>query len=48
MTNRILEVAVRGQAAIVTFNKSDFAAAAQFGVPVMSPREFLTILEERP
>lgn len=45
--DRILEVAVRCRALIITFNKRDFAAAAQFGIQVMSPGEFLAILEGR-
>lgn len=46
--DRILEVAVRCQAMIVTFNKSDFAGAVQFGIRVITPGEFLAMLKERP
>ena len=42
--DRILEVAVRSEAMIVTFNKRDFSAAAQFGVRVISPGEFLAMM----
>ncbi len=35
--DRILEVAVRSQAMVVTFNTRDFGAAEQFGVRVISP-----------
>ena len=42
--DRILEVAVRSKAMVVTFNHRDFEGAEQFGVHVMSPAEFLAML----
>jgi hypothetical protein len=36
--DRILELAVRTQAAIVTFNARDFAEAALFGIRVIKPQ----------
>jgi putative PIN family toxin of toxin-antitoxin system len=42
--DRILEVAVRANAAIVSFNTKDFAGAGQFGIRVMSPREMLDMV----
>jgi predicted nucleic acid-binding protein len=39
--DRILELAARAGAAIVTFNTRDFAGAAAYGVPVVRPVEFL-------
>ena len=39
--DRILEVAVRAQSAIVTFNVKDFAEAEQFGIRTISPKEML-------
>lgn len=44
--DRILEVAVRSRATIVTFNQRDFTAAAQFGVQVISPGKFLAMMEK--
>ena len=42
----ILEVAVASKSTfIVTFNKRDFVAAEKFGIVVVSPGEFLKILE---
>jgi predicted nucleic acid-binding protein len=42
----LLELAVAGRAdAIVTHNIRHFAGAAQFGVQVMTPREFIRIIE---
>lgn len=42
----ILEVAVASKSTfIVTFNKRDFVAAEKFGIVVLSPGEFLKILE---
>lgn len=42
----ILEVAVASKSTfIVTFNKKDFVAAEKFGIVVLSPGEFLKILE---
>ena len=41
----VLEAAVNGQAgAIITFNRRDFAAAAQFGIAVLLPSEALRSL----
>ncbi len=38
----VLELAVSGQCeAIITYNKKDFAGADQFGLQVMTPKEFL-------
>ena len=38
----ILELAVSGRAdAIVTFNQSDFVGSEQFGIRIISPREFI-------
>ncbi len=42
--DRILELAVRTQAAIVTFNIRHFAEAAQFGIRVISPKEVLALV----
>ncbi len=39
--DRILELAARAGAAIVTFNTSDFVGAAAYRVPVLLPVEFL-------
>ena len=39
--DRILELAARAGAVIVTFNTRDFAGAAAYGVPVVRPVEFL-------
>jgi len=39
--DRILELAARAGAAIVTFNTRDFAGAAAYGVQVVRPVEFL-------
>jgi putative PIN family toxin of toxin-antitoxin system len=42
--DRILEVAVRTQSMVVTFNAKDFAGAKQFGIRVISPKELLTLV----
>ena len=42
--DRILEVAVRTQSAVVTFNAKDFAGAERFGIQVISPKEMLTLV----
>jgi hypothetical protein len=43
----VLEVAVEAQCRhIVTFNTRDFAGTEQFGVRPITPREFLTLLQE--
>ena len=41
--DRILELAVRAQAAIVTFNARDFAEAVQFGIRVITPKDMLAL-----
>lgn len=41
----LLELAVKAQASIVTWNLDDFRKAGQFGVSVISPRMFLHQLE---
>lgn len=41
----VLELAVKANAQIVTWNVSDFKQAAKFGVRVQTPREFLDFLE---
>lgn len=41
----LLELAVKAQATIVTWNLGDFKKASQFGVSVISPRAFLQQLE---
>jgi predicted nucleic acid-binding protein len=42
----LLELARAGRAdAIVTHNARDFAGADRFGIPVMTPREFLRKIE---
>ena len=43
----ILELAVKAQAMIITWNIKDFSRAAQFGIPVKTPRELLNLLEEQ-
>lgn len=45
----VLEVAVAGHcSAIVTYNKKDFPCAASFGVKLLTPREFLKLIGEKP
>lgn len=44
----LLELAVKAQAAIVTWNVGDFRSAARFGVTVMTPKTFLQTLEDQP
>lgn len=44
----VLELAVKANAAIVTWNVSDFKLAAQFGIAVLTHREFLASLEVQP
>ncbi len=41
----VLELAVKAQATIVTWNIADFKRASQFGIAVMTPRDFLNRLE---
>jgi hypothetical protein len=45
--DRILEVAVRTGAPIVTFNRKDFRGAELFGIRVMGPKEMLMALGVR-
>ena len=42
----VLELAVKANAQIVTWNVSDFKQAAKFGVRVQTPREFIDFLEK--
>jgi putative PIN family toxin of toxin-antitoxin system len=42
--DRILEVAVRTQSPVVTFNARDFAGAERFGIRVISPKEMLALV----
>jgi len=44
----VLELAVKANAAIVTWNVTDFKHATRFGIAVMTPREFLAALEVQP
>jgi len=44
----VLELAVKANAAIITWNISDFKRAALLGVAVMTPRDFLASLEVQP
>ncbi len=44
----VLELAVKANAAIVTWNVADFKQAARFGITVMNPRDFLASLEVQP
>ena len=41
----LLELAVKANAMIVTWNLADFKRAAAFGIKVMTPRDFLNELE---
>mgnify|MGYP001234679736 CR=1 FL=1 len=42
----VLELAVKANAQIVTWNVSDFKQSAKFGVRVQTPREFMDFLEK--
>jgi putative PIN family toxin of toxin-antitoxin system len=42
----VLELAVKANAQIVTWNVSDFKQAGKFGVHVQTPREFIDFLEK--
>ena len=42
----ILELAVKCNAMIITWNSKDFRAASRFGITVMTPREFLLAIGE--
>lgn len=44
----VLELAVKAQAVIVTWNLADFKKASSLGVPVISPQAFLQQLEKQP
>ncbi len=44
----VLELAVKANATIVTWNVADFKRAMLFDVAVMTPRDFLTSLEVQP
>ena len=44
--DRILELAARAGATIVTFNTRDFVGALAYGVPVVEPVEFLKQIGE--
>ena len=44
----VLELAIRARCThIVTYNKRDFAGANQFGLSVVTPREFLFLIGEK-
>lgn len=43
----VLEVAVESESqSIITYNKKDFVGIEKFGIPVVSPKEFLNLLGE--
>lgn len=44
----VLELAVKANATIVTWNTADFKYATKFGINVMTPRDFFTSLEVLP
>jgi putative PIN family toxin of toxin-antitoxin system len=44
----VLELAVKAQAMIVSWNVNDFKRAESFGVRVLTPRDFLFSLESQP
>lgn len=44
----LLELAVKANAKIITWNVSDFGRAAALGIAAMTPREFLLALEQSP
>lgn len=44
----LLELAVKANADIVTWNMADFKRAEQFNIKVLSPRDFLKLLENCP
>ena len=44
----VLELAVKANAAIVTWNVADFKHAARFGIAVLTPRDFIASLEVQP
>lgn len=45
--DRILELAIRAQCAVVTFNARHFAGADRFGVRVLGPKDVLALIGER-
>ncbi len=44
----LLELAVKANAVVITWNLADFRRASQFGIAVMTPRDFLHSLEALP
>jgi putative PIN family toxin of toxin-antitoxin system len=44
--DHVLDLAVAARASIVTYNQRDFGPAAQFGIAVLTPHQFLTQLGE--
>lgn len=44
----VLELAVKANATIVTWNTADFKHATRFGIAVITPREFIASLEVQP
>lgn len=44
----VLELAVKANATIVTWNVADFKHAVRFDIAIMTPREFLASLEVQP
>ena len=44
----LLELAVKSQAIIVTWNVADFKKASPFDIQVMTPRQFIQKLENTP
>ena len=42
----VLELAVKANSMIITYNKSDFIESGQFNIPVLNPKEFLNMLGE--
>lgn len=42
----VLELAVKAQSVIITYNKGDFKGAEKFDIKLLDPKEFLTLLGE--
>jgi len=42
----VLELAVKANSMIITYNKGDFKESEQFNIPVLNPKEFLNMLGE--
>jgi putative PIN family toxin of toxin-antitoxin system len=42
----VLELAVKANSMIITYNKSDFKESEQFNIAVLNPKEFLNMLGE--